>query len=150
MKITSRRHTKVWITRDLQNILLENTPELERNLESQIKEMDLEDYPLFSQTSVRFRSWDLLRFRYAPRSATGISPMSKLHNLDMQVQGCHNATQRVHKKCQVACTGIRKWNHAYLNMYEHVHVVHTQKESCLSKHVWTCTCRAYTNGIMLI
>ena len=44
---------------------LEDTPELNRNLESQIKWMDLKDHLIRSQASARFRSWDLLHFRCA-------------------------------------------------------------------------------------
>jgi len=55
---------------------LEDAPELNRNLESQIKEMDLEDHLIRFQASTRFRSWDLLRFCYALPSATGSPPGS--------------------------------------------------------------------------
>jgi len=50
---------------------LEDAPELNGNLESLIQEMDLEDHLIRSQASARFRSWDLLHFRYALRSVTG-------------------------------------------------------------------------------
>ena len=44
---------------------MEDAPELNRNLESLIKDMDLEDYLIRSHTSAKFESWDFLRFRYA-------------------------------------------------------------------------------------
>ena len=44
---------------------LEDAPELNRNLESLIQEMDLEGHLIRSKASARFQSWDLLRFRCA-------------------------------------------------------------------------------------
>ena len=76
---------------------LEDAPELNRDLKSPIQEMDLEDH--------------LTRLTLLPGSDPGLatlplrtpisnknSPMSKLQNLDMQVQGCQDATQRIHKE----------------------------------------------------
>jgi len=50
---------------------LEDALEFNKNLESSIQEMDLEDHLICSQASARFWSWELLCFRYALRSATG-------------------------------------------------------------------------------
>ena len=44
MNITLLERARVQITRNLQDIILEEAPELKRKLESQIKEMDLEDH----------------------------------------------------------------------------------------------------------
>ena len=104
--ITSMDHTKIRITEDLRDMILVNAHEWEMKLQILTEKMNQENLLLGLQASARFRSWDCLRFRYAIRSATGTSPMSKLQNLSMQVQDYQNATQRVHKECQVACTCI--------------------------------------------
>ena len=54
MNITSLEYVKVRITGNLEDIMLEEAPEQERNLESQIKKMDLEDHLIHSQASARF------------------------------------------------------------------------------------------------
>jgi len=64
------------------------------------QEKKSEDLLLGRQAYARFRSWDLLRFCCALRSASKNSLTSKLCDLDMQVQGCQNATQRVHKNAK--------------------------------------------------
>jgi len=77
---------------------LKDALELNRNLESPIHKMDLGDHLICSQASVRFRSWDLLRFCYALWSATGSPWYSRLKDLDMQIQGCQDATQQYIRK----------------------------------------------------
>jgi len=86
MNITLLERARVQITRILQDIILEEAHEPKRNLESQIKEMDLEDHLIRSQASATFWSWNFLCSRCALWSATGSSLTSKLRNLDMQTR----------------------------------------------------------------
>ena len=54
MNIISLEYVKVRITSNLEDIMLEEAPELDRNHKSQIKEMDLKDHLIRSQDFTRF------------------------------------------------------------------------------------------------
>ena len=114
--ITSLECTKVWITGDLQDIILVDAYELKRNLESWSKKMYQEDLLLSLQASTRFRSCDLLRFRCALWSATESPWYSRLRDLNMQIKGCQMQPSEYIKmpsgvhQSKYSCTE-NKWNY---------------------------------------
>jgi len=116
---------KIWFTRDLHGPKVVDALEQEGGIS---RKSDKEDG--FGGPSDMFSSFcqvpilELVTFPlYTPISnkiLTNIQAPRSGH----AIQGCQNATQRVHKECQVACTGIHQWNHTYINMYGHISICH--------------------------
>ena len=130
MNIISQDRIKIWFTRYVQDIILEEAPELERDLESQIKEIGSGESatkpPSLRQVLVLGHAMLPLRLWLASDSLWYSSaPISR--HADVGLSGCNSAST---EKSQMVCTKanihgqeideitwnmfIYAWNHAQI------------------------------------